>query len=271
MTTIDFNNDINKLNDCIIHTLLKDKTTNNNILDTVTYAAYESMPELTPRSLRSKDENQKRSKDKAEIFTPIKIVKQMNDMVIEEYNKENHSFDEYIDSTQLEITCGEGVFLVTRYDSETGEIINIPERVGLLDRKLWRLCSEISDKELFLKYLPRIAKSMYGYEYQGDSLLMARLNVLYSFIEYYQFKFNDDLPSYCLSEFANIIVWNIFQMDGLTMCIPQKDVIKTKDKKFKAVDGIAVKVNNWKENKTEFFDNERNVVVNTEPKQLSLF
>ena len=80
-----------------------------------------------------------------------------------------------------------------------------------------------------------------------------------------------DLPNSCLSELADIIVWNIFQMDGLTMCIPQMDVIKTKDKKFKAVDGIAVKVNNWKENKTEFFDNERNVVVNSEPKQLSLF
>lgn len=238
--------------------LLVDRTTGTHILNIETYLPYLSMPKLIPRCQRLKEDNDKRSKDKAEIFTPIRIVKQMNDMVMEEYHKENHSFNEYVDSTQLEITCGEGVFLATRYDSETGFIIPIENRVGLLDRKLQRLCIEVNDKALFLKYLPRIAKSIYGYEYQGDSLLMSRFNILFSFIDYYKFKYNDSFPQNILLELSEIIVWNVFQMDGLTMCIPQKDVVKTKEKEYKAINGIPVKINNWKENKIEFFNPDLN-------------
>jgi type II restriction enzyme len=251
---VHLNEDIKNLSDDIFSLLLKDKTTNSNILNTETYTSYNSIPKLTPRCLRNKDENKKRSKDKAEIFTPIHIVKRMNDLVIEEYNKENHSFDDYVDSTQLEITCGEGVFLCTRYDSETGSIIPIEDRVGLLDRKLQRLCEKINDKQLFLEYMIRIAKSIYGYEYQGDSLLMARSNILYSFMEYYNYKFKENLSESSLLELSEIIVWNIFQMDGLTMCIPQKDVVKTKGKNYKAINGVFVKIYNWKENKIEYFD-----------------
>jgi hypothetical protein len=43
-------------------------------------------------------------------------------------------------------------------------------------------------------------------------------------------------------------------MDGLTMCIPQKDVVKTKGKNYKAINGVFVKIYNWKENKIEYFD-----------------
>lgn len=257
---IDLECDLASLTEEIRVVLLKDKTTGTNILNTETYTPYESMPVLVPRCLRTKEENTKRSKDKAEIFTPIRIVKQMNDLVIEEYNKENHSFDDYVDSTQLEITCGEGVFLATRYDSETGHKIPIEDRVGLLDRKLHRLCKEVVDKDVFLEYMIRIAKSIYGYEYQGDSLLMARLNILYSFIEYYHYKFKENMPDSFLLELSETIVWNIFQMDGLTMCIPQRDIVKTKDKNYKAIHGILVKINNWKENKVEYFNNDYNIV-----------
>ena len=37
---------------------------------------------------------------------------------------------------RLEITCGEAPFLASRYDTTTGEVIPIPERIGILDRKL---------------------------------------------------------------------------------------------------------------------------------------
>jgi hypothetical protein len=42
----------------------------------------------------------------------------------------------YVDSKRLEITCGEAPYLVSRYDTTTGEIIPIGDRIGILDRKL---------------------------------------------------------------------------------------------------------------------------------------
>jgi hypothetical protein len=164
----------------------------------------------------------------------------------------------------MEITCGEGVFLCTRYDSETGDIIELKNRVGLLDHKLHKLIDSFfnrntdktKSKELFYSYLIRIAKSMYGYEYQGDSLLMARINNLMSYIEYYSYLFGEDMDSRVVEELADIISWNIFQMDGLTQCIPQKEVVvdkKNKQKNYVAVNGIGVKIMNWKENKVELF------------------
>ena len=45
-------------------------------------------------------------------------------------------WERYVDSRRLEITCGEAPYLVSRYDAETGEVIPIRERIGLLDRKL---------------------------------------------------------------------------------------------------------------------------------------
>ncbi len=51
-------------------------------------------------------------------------------------------------------------------------------------------------------------------------MLIARENLLYTFIDYYKDKFNH-IPSIELQqEFAEIISWNIFQMDGLKYVIP---------------------------------------------------
>lgn len=250
---IDLNRDIDSLSYSIKTILLKDRTTDKNILDTKTYIPYSSFPELIPRCLRDVDVNKDRTKNKAEVYTPIKIVKKMNALVLEDLDKNNSSFEECVNSTQLEITCGEGVFLVTRYDSETGELIPISDRVGLLDYKLQRLCEERKDKDSFKSYLIRIAKSIYGYEYQGDSLLIARLNILSSFKDFYYFMFKEEVDESLLEDLSDIISWNIFQMDGLTMCIPQREVEKNKKKAYVAINGIPVKVYNWKENKVEEF------------------
>ena len=277
---VDFTKDLNRIcnmnrtntNSSILNILLKDKTTNKNILNTNnnSFIPYSSIPELVPRSLRDKKVNKDRSKSKEEIFTPIKIMSQMNTMVLKDWfestskNKDNNStniFEEYIDSTQMEITCGEGVFLCTRYNSETGEIIKLKNRVGLLDHKLHKLVDsffnrntdKIKSKDLFYSYLIRIAKSMYGYEYQGDSLMMARINNLMSYIEHYYCVFEEEMDGGIVEELTDIISWNIFQMDGLTQCIPQKEVIKNKQKDYVAVNGIGVKIMNWKENKIELF------------------
>lgn len=253
MQSIDINSNYSELSVDIQSILVKDMTTNKNIIDNE-YNEISQDINLTPRAQRSKDVNKKRSADKAEIFTPIHIVDKMNSMVEEEYAKENHSFDEYIDSTRLEITCGEGVFLATRYDSETGLIIPVRERKGLLDRKLEALNKHTNLPIDWMAYAIRVCKSIYGYEYQADSLLIARINILYSFIEYYDDKFNKTLPTYFIKNLSEIIVWNLFQMDGLTMCIPQESIkVDKKTKNHIAIDGIPVKIMNWKENKIELF------------------
>lgn len=43
----------------------------------------------------------------------------------------------------------------------------------------------MEDKAEWLKWTIRAFQSVYGYEYQGDSLLLARTNLLLSFAEYY--------------------------------------------------------------------------------------
>jgi len=67
----------------------------------------------------------------------------------------------------------------------------------------------------------RIAyKASYGFEWNGDSLLLARVNLLYTYRDYYIEKWGVP-PIYGLFEaIAIIISYNVFQMDGLTYTIP---------------------------------------------------
>jgi hypothetical protein len=57
-------------------------------------------------------------------------------------------------------------------------------------------------------------------EWQGDNLLIARENLLYTLIDYYQDKFGRKPSLDLLRSSAEIISWNIFQMDGLKYVIP---------------------------------------------------
>ena len=52
----------------------------------------------------------------------------------------------YVDSKRLEITCGEAPYIVSRYDAATGELLEIRQRIGILDRKL-RVVNENTDSE----------------------------------------------------------------------------------------------------------------------------
>ena len=63
-------------------------------------------------------------------------------------------------------------------------------------------------------------KSIYAYEWQGDSLLLAREAMLISFIEYYKQKFGK-MPLYkSVRYIAYIISWNVWQMDGQRGVVP---------------------------------------------------
>lgn len=292
--SIDIREDYLLKKDSLLDILLQDKTTGNTILwATDSYEQkgkkYAPLAPITsdlvtgkngkliqPRSVKSKEEQLLRTRDKAEVFTPLSIIKQMNEACdTKRINKNN--WQEYVSLLKLEITCGEAPFIVSRYDpvSDKQELLPLNKRVGFLDKKLSIVSKYCNTQEDWLKWAKIAFQSSYGYEWQGDSLLIARENLLYTFIDYYQDKFNE-MPSLELQkEIAEIIVWNIFQMDGLKYVIPmscktEQVIIKGAETLFGKEDdqiiekpcegcekklaykhnGIYVKIMDWVEGKT---------------------
>ncbi len=198
---------------------------------------------VRPRVAKVIEEQAKRTKDKAEVFTPSWVCNEQNNLIDEAWfgrkdvfnklenqtwkaNKEkivfpdNKSWQKYVDARRLEISCGEAPYLVSRYDTVTGKEIPIEERIGLLDRKLRIVGENTRSEEEWFKWVRRAFESTYGYEYQGDSLLIARENLLYTFIENMEYKFSHKPNEEQLQTIARIISWNIWQMDGITMNAP---------------------------------------------------
>lgn len=132
----------------------------------------------------------------------------------------NKSWQKYVDSRCLEITCGEAPYLVSRYDTSTGEPIIIEKRIGILDRKLRILNENTLDEQEWIKWVIRAFQSVYGYEYQGDNLLIARINLLLTFVEYVDYRWHREANAAELRKIANIISWNMWQMDGLKESVP---------------------------------------------------
>lgn len=272
---IDIREDYLSKKDHLLEILLQDKTTAKNILWATD--SYESKGEqfapnapittdlvtgingclIQPRAIKSKEEQLVRTRDKAEVFTPLSIVKQMNDACDTEPVTENN-WQKYISLLKLEITCGEAPFIVSRYDpvSDNQELLPISKRVGFLDKKLSIVSKYCQTQEDWLKWTTVAYQSSYGYEWQGDSLLIARENLLYTFIDYYQDKFKKTPGLDLQKEIAEIIVWNIFQMDGLKYVIPmscknEKIIIKGAETLFgKEDDRIEEKSCKGCENKT---------------------
>ena len=219
---------------------------------------------IKPRALKTQDLKKSRTKTKAEVFTPTWVVKMQNDTVDNNYQEDD--IEKYIRRTWLEITCGEAPYMASRYDMETGKIIPLGNRVGFLDRKLARINSEITDKAEWQRLVEESYKASYGFEWNGDSLLLARENLLYSYIDYYFAKWKVQPTKGLLEEIARIISYNAFQMDGLKYIIPlseKKEKIKEvqlslfdeeSEEKYKVNPGKRVKIMNWQKNKMEFFD-----------------
>ncbi|MBR0260182.1 MAG: Eco57I restriction-modification methylase domain-containing protein [Selenomonadaceae bacterium] len=180
----------------VIEILLLDMNTRKNILLDGKELLKKNLPEIKPRAQKSHDEKIFRTRTQAEVFTPCRVVKFMVDAID----------DGKIDSRWLEIACGEAPFITTRYDAETGEDIPLDNRVGILDRKL-RAMPHAENKFSWAK---RALQSVYGYEIQGDSLLIARANILLTVAD-----FLGEIPDNDLAEFADIISWNFFQFDAL--------------------------------------------------------
>lgn len=199
---------------------------------------------IQPRITKSLNTQADRTRDRAEVFTPSWICNKQNNLVDAQwfgrsdvFNIEDEttwtatespiSFEgskkgwkKYVDARRLEVSCGEAPYLVSRYDSVTGENIPIGQRIGLLDRKMRIVQENAVTAEEWLMWSQRAFESVYGYEYQGDNLLLARENLLYSYIEYYYAKFSQVPEIPLLQKITRIISWNIWQMDGLKCVVP---------------------------------------------------
>jgi len=198
---------------------------------------------IQPRVFKSQAEQSDRTKSHAEVFTPSWLCNKMNNHIDSEwfgrenvfntegekswktnYEKitfsDNQHWTDYVNNKRLEITCGEAPYLVSRYDTATGQIIPISDRIGILDRKLRIVGENTDDIYAWMEWTERAFQATYGYEYQGDNLLIARINLLMTFVEYMQDRWAEDPTDAELKKIANIISWNIWQMDGLTGTVP---------------------------------------------------
>lgn len=203
---------------------------------------------IMPRVHKDKILQLSRSKEMAEVFTPSWICNAQNNLVDNSwfgkdcvFNKEillkngtkswettkekivfpkGKTWQDYVRDTRLEISCGEAPYLVSRYDTTTGKFIKIENRIGILDRKLRVVNENLDSINEWLKAVETAYKNTYGFEWQGDSLLLAREALLITFIENFTYKFETEPPLETIQNIAQIISWNIWQMDGLKGVIP---------------------------------------------------
>ena len=273
-----------------LNILLKDKTTKKNIIwATKSYESFGSQYSddkqitvetitglnsimIQPRIRKAMEQQQERTKNRAEVFTPSWICNQMNNYCDEEWFgrkdifniqkekswesttekimfPEKKTWKQYVYSRRLEITCGEAPYIVSRYDAATGELIEVEHRIGILDRKL-RVINENTDNEAdWIDWVIKAYQSVYGYEFQGDNLLIGRINLLMTFVDYLNYKWNREPTVSELKKLANIISWNLWQMDGLTgtvpLGVPEEDIYQYS--LFDFINGIEDK----KEKKTD--------------------
>lgn len=176
---------------------------------------------IQPRVDKSAEEQRARSVDKAEVFTPSWVCNKQNNLIDSawfgnpnspfnfeldqpnlksnglrwrtrrekvRFSKEKKtSWQQYVKALRMEVTCGEAPYLVCRYDTVSGKLIpDLFDRIGLLDRKLRVVSENCLCAADWLTWSGWALRSIYGYEFQGDSLLIARENILWSMKEWYE-------------------------------------------------------------------------------------
>lgn len=220
---------------------------------------------IVPRAVKPREEQQQRSRDRAEVFTPAWMCNKQNNLIDNAWFgregvfntevdnpdgthtwtvntepvtfPEGRSWRDYVNEKRLEITCGEAPYLVSRYDAVTGKPIPTERRIGLLDRKLRVVGENTDSSRAWLRAARAAYMSVYGFEWQGDNLVLARENLLYTFIDYYRAKFGKAPQRRTLRDIAYIISWNIWQMDGLKGTLPGADT--------DATEGVYALIKDW--------------------------
>lgn len=236
---------------------------------------------IQPRTTKTKSDRMSRTKGRAEVFTPAWMCNEQNNLidaawfgrpdvfnfstnkgwktnsaVISFEDKRGRRWKDYVDAKRLEITCGEAPYLTSRYDMVTGNPIEIRDRIGLLDRKLRVVSENAKDESEWLKWTFRAYESIYGFEYQGDSLLLARENLLYTFVEHMQNQWNRAPQPSELKRVASVISWNVWQMDGLSFAVPfgktdvQGDGHATGSRDNIEKKEVYCKIRDWRSRKT---------------------
>lgn len=230
----------------VLDILLCDKSTGNNIVwatSAHTDRGSNYIPEseiskeaitgqnigvIKARAEKAAEDQASLTKSFAEVFTPTWICEfmineadRLNDWTSSDLDTVNKKRD-YIRSKRLEITCGEAPFIVNRYDAADGTAVSFDERIGILDKKLAVVKEIASSRDTWKKWAKEALKSVYGYEYQGDNLLIARINVLRTMEDAIQEAGYEPYRTADLKKLAEIISWNFWQMDGLTYYVPFK-------------------------------------------------
>ena len=214
---------------------------------------------IQPRTSKSVEEQQNRVRVKAEVFTPAWVCNQQNNLIDEAWfgRKDvfnsvdgtvwtatekpiffpangSHTWKRYVDAKRLEISCGEAPYLVSRYDATTGTTIPLQNRIGLLDRKLRVVNENAVTKNDWIIWAIRAVQSVYGFEFQGDNLLLARENMFITFLEYYNDRYHELPDKRTMEKAARIVSWNLWQMDALKGVVPYscKPIVEEYDTLF---------------------------------------
>ena len=208
---------------------------------------------VLPRMMKQTDTQQQRTRKKGEVFSPAWVCNKRNNALDADWfgalgaeqtagqftvelpqgwqtvetpvqfpacGGRAPAWVQYVQSRRLEVTCGEAPFLASRYDAATGEMIPVARRIGILDRKLRVVSENAATEDEWRKYATHAVQSTYGYEYQGDNLLLARVNLLLTYAEHLQARWQRKPTEEELQAIANIISWNLWQMDGLHLSVP---------------------------------------------------
>ena len=224
----------------------------------ITEAALLKMPEtwVKPRVMKHPTMQSQRSKHRAEVFTPAWLCNAQNNLVDEAwfgrkgvFNTEMTAADgtpqwqesefgisfpkgktwmQYVRARRLEMTCGEAPYLASRYDVTTGVAIPLRHRVGILDRK-FRIINEnvpytpspLAHRQ-WLRKAYQAMQSVYGFDWQGDNVFLARESLLLTFCEYYYERWHYAPNANTLMKVANIVSWNVWQMDGTSFTVPKR-------------------------------------------------
>ena len=153
------------------------------------------------------------------------------------------SSHDYVKALRLEVSCGEAPYLTSRYDTTQMNYWLEPDfRIGLLDRKL-RIVTQVCKKkgwkeDKWIEWATEALQSCYGFEWQGDNVLLARENLLYAVLETFQATFRGvgvEIPT--VRRWAEIISWNVWQMDGIKFVVP--NTCKDKIEEFPNLDGTV--------------------------------
>lgn len=245
---------------------------------------------ILPRMMKQTDAQQERTRKKGEVFSPAWVCNKMNNALDADWFgleaaqdgpftlelprgwqtvaapvpfDKKRTWKRYVDSRRLEIACGEAPFLASRYDAASGEPIRVGERIGILDRKLRVVSENAADEAEWMNWAVRALQATYGYEYQGDNLLLARANLLLTFTEHLQARWRRPATTKELKTAANIITWNVWQMDGLRRSVPggkpqpeveQMDLFSMLGAAEEQPPAVSCKVKDWRANKTQDFE-----------------